>query len=206
MTSINDYIDKIIYINLDRRADRRELIEKQLHEYDISFERFSAIENSTFGAIGCGLSHIAVLEYAKEKQFNNILILEDDFEFIVLKDDLYNYIKALCEPCIHYDVCLLSYNEEYQPAEDTQHPLLKKVSNSQTASGYIVNKHYYDNLISIFKYCIERLNRDNYRTYGIDQGWKLLQKRDTWYRFPERIGIQRPSYSDIEQTHVNYKC
>lgn len=37
-------ISKIYYINLDRRTDRRKFMEKQLNQFDIPFERFSAIE------------------------------------------------------------------------------------------------------------------------------------------------------------------
>jgi hypothetical protein len=39
-----EYIHKVIYINLDRRKDRRNEIEEELQRIDIKAERFSAIE------------------------------------------------------------------------------------------------------------------------------------------------------------------
>ena len=54
-------IDKIFYINLDKREDRRSQIEEQLSHYDLHhYERFSAIYKPLNG-IGCAQSHLAVL-------------------------------------------------------------------------------------------------------------------------------------------------
>ena len=40
--------------------------------------------------------------------------------------------------------------------------------------------------------------------YTNDQSWKPLQEKDNWVCFKKRIGVQRPSYSDIEKINVNY--
>ena len=58
---MSENIDKIIYINLNKRADRKEQIEHELNAFDLSYERFEAIETNGFGCLGCGLSHLAVL-------------------------------------------------------------------------------------------------------------------------------------------------
>ena len=68
-------IDKIYYINLNKRTDRREQIEKELNEFGLNYERFEAIETHGFGIHGCGLSHLAVLKLAKENIYENVLIL-----------------------------------------------------------------------------------------------------------------------------------
>lgn len=74
-------IDKIIYINLNKRIDRRTDIEKDLNDFNLEYERFEAIETPGFGILGCGQSHLAVLKLAKERGYKNILIFEDDFTF-----------------------------------------------------------------------------------------------------------------------------
>ena len=47
------FIDKIIYINLDKRIDRREHMERQLEKFGLTAERFSAIKHEE-GIVGCG--------------------------------------------------------------------------------------------------------------------------------------------------------
>ena len=74
-------IDKIIYINLDKRTDRKAEIEQELQHNNLRFERFPAIQTPE-GCIGCSLSHLQVVKLAKERGYNNILILEDDFMFL----------------------------------------------------------------------------------------------------------------------------
>ena len=79
---INDYFDKVILINLDRREDRLEKISTQLNNLGITFERFSAIDGKELGInpITAGtMSHQKVLEDNIEKR---ILVLEDDAEFV----------------------------------------------------------------------------------------------------------------------------
>jgi hypothetical protein len=47
-------IDKIFYINLDKRKDRQEQIEKELVEFDLfkNSERIQAIETPEIGYLG----------------------------------------------------------------------------------------------------------------------------------------------------------
>jgi len=71
-------IEKVVYINLEERTDRRAEIQKQLsifhHEKIV---RFNAIKHRN-GAIGCSMSHIAALELAIQNNWKNVLIVEDD--------------------------------------------------------------------------------------------------------------------------------
>ena len=80
-------ISKVIYINLNKRTDRKEDIVKELDSFNLDYERFEAIETPGFGIVGCGLSHLSVLKIAKERKYENILILEDDFTFLVSKEE-----------------------------------------------------------------------------------------------------------------------
>ena len=45
---MTEYIDKIIYINLEHRTDRREQIEGELDKFNLSYERFNAIKTKKF--------------------------------------------------------------------------------------------------------------------------------------------------------------
>lgn len=196
------YIDKVFYINLDKRADRKSEIEAELTAFGLPFERFSAISHE-FGAVGCSKSHVAVLKLAKERKYKRILILEDDFTFKVSKEDFDLEMSKIHDSGKIYDVCMISYN--VMKSEPAPEPFWTRVLDSQTTSGYLVNEHYYDTLINLVEPSIPLLEKTHEKyNYAIDVVIKKVQPRDRWYHTNTRIGVQRPGYSDIEEQDVNY--
>ena len=193
-------IDKVFYINLENRTDRKLEIETELYNYGIvDYERFNAIKHEAIGLVGCARSHVEVLKLAKEREYKRVLIFEDDFQFIISNEEFYNCMQKIED--IEFDVCLLSYNL-FKSEELPETPFLKKVIDAETASGYIINQHYYDKLINQFSYGIPLLEQTNYHwLYANDVVWKELQKIDTWYCFNPKIGIQRANtFSDCSKT------
>lgn len=203
-------IDRIFYINLDHREDRRREIENELRKMDIIshdehnpdnkliFERFSAIKHDTIGGVGCGKSHIGVLNLAKERNYSTIIILEDDFMFTVTKEEFH---KQLCYlDGVYMDVCLLSGNlMNYNHSGLT--PNLYRLFKAQTTSGYFIQCRYNDTLIDCFQSAIENFERTNHHwLYAIDVAWHKLQVIDPWYALKTKIGKQRPSHSDCSNT------
>ena len=188
-------IDKIYYINLNKRTDRREQIEKELNEFGLNYERFEAIETHGFGIHGCGLSHLAVLKLAKENNYENVLILEDDFTFLVSKDEFEQQLTSFFDLKLPFDVLMLSYLLKH--TEDTKYESISKVKEAETAAGYLVNKNYYNTLIDLYEWAMPLLNQTKkHWIYANDQVWKRLQAKDSWYYFTKRIGKQAPGYSD----------
>lgn len=198
-------IDHIFYINLDYRTDRREQIETELNNFGLSYERVSAIRFNP-GLVGCGLSHIKVLRLAKERGYKNILILEDDFTFLVSKETFEEQLRLFFDSKIDYDICMLSYN--LYRGMNIGHPSVQKVLEAQTTSGYIVNSHYYDILIHTFETAMKQYQTTHpyHQTHSIDQFWKPLQPVGNWYYFKTRIGKQRASYSDISEVFIDVGC
>ena len=142
-------IDKIFYINLDKREDRRTEIEQELNLMDLPYERFPAIYNES-GPVGCGYSHLSVLKLARDRGYKNVLIFEDDFTFLVSKTELNEYLDKLFNNFRTFDVCFLSYAcSTFE--EIPGHTFIKRVIDSQTASGYIVNETCYNKLISLYE-------------------------------------------------------
>ena len=117
--NIYDNIKEIIYINLEKRKDREEYINKFLKEYfnHIKITRFKAIEpkqaikypfikekikhsknaNQLPGITGCYSSHICILnrlfnKYKNKNTNDFVLIVEDDTQFNN------NFIDKLKEP------------------------------------------------------------------------------------------------------------
>jgi glycosyl transferase family 25 len=198
-----DKITKAIYINLDKRVDRRENIEKELNEFGLTYERFPAIETHGFGILGCGLSHLQVLKIAKERNYENVLILEDDFTFLVTKEEFEKQLSHFFNLQLSYDVCFLSYSVIHDLELDNG--IVNKVLHSQSASGYIVHNKCYDKLIELYEYAIPLLEQTQMHwVYANDQVWKQLQETGEWYYFIKRLGKQMSGYSDNAECFMHY--
>ena len=204
LNSLTD-IKNIFYINLEHRTDRKEHIETQLKSVGLTqFERFNAVKLAN-GRIGCSMSHLRCLQTAKDRNYEHLLICEDDTTF--LNPALFiNQINTLLKKNHKWDVLLLSGNNipPYQPIDET----CIRVSHCQTTTCYLVNGHYIDTLIHNYKEGIQHLMREpeNHRQYAIDMYWLQLQKRDMWLLLVPLSIIQREDYSDIEQRRTNYSA
>jgi hypothetical protein len=91
MQSLRDYFERVVCINLDRRSDRWEQVQRNLSDIEWPFrqcERFGAVDGALGkppawwraggGAWGCLQSHLRVIERAVMDGVSSILILEDD--------------------------------------------------------------------------------------------------------------------------------
>lgn len=206
-----EFIDKIVYINLDHREDRRQIMQKLFDEGQIPPEkihRFSAIKHK-FGIVGCSMSHISVLKLAKEQKWKNVLIMEDDLTWKDFEEN-YKQLETLPE----FDVCMIG--GQYLEKSNL------KVTGAFYTNAYIVSSHYYDTLLDNFetglslkldkkmfsfgslekknKLYENMVNEDYWNC--LDVYWIKLQLRDNW------IGIsmieQVPTYSDLYNKDVDH--
>jgi glycosyl transferase family 25 len=199
---MSHYIDHIFYINLDSRTDRCEEFENQMKEYGFEYERFSAICEPQNGALGCTKSHLAVLRLAKERNYHRVLVFEDDFMFTVSPGTVQEQLSQLLDTPVPFDICFLSYN--VLVSEETSYSFLRRAIETQTSSGYIIERHYYDRLIENFESSVYGFEHRTHGNHALDIEWKRLQPIDRWYYFITRLGIQRPGYSDIDKKIVSY--
>jgi len=206
INSLTD-IKHIFYINLEHRKDRKEHVESQLKSVGLTqFERFNAVKLSN-GRVGCSMSHLQCLKLAKERNYDHLLICEDDTTFlnpILFKNQINTFFQNININIKKWDVLLLGGNNvpPYQPIDDT----CIRVSHCQTTTCYLVQNHYFDTLITNIKEGIQHLMRepDNHRYYAIDMYWLQLQKKDIWLLIVPLSVIQKEDYSDIEQRRTNY--
>lgn len=201
LNSIKD-IQHCYYINLEHRTDRKEHVENQLNYFSLNPKRFNAIKLKN-GAIGCSLSHIKLLEYAKENNFEHILIVEDDILFLNPDLFLQQFNKFLSNNN-NFDVLLLAGNNmpPFKYIDDT----CIKVTRCQTTTAYLVKNHYYDTLINNFREGLHKLiiQPSLHNFYAIDKYWFHLQEKDNWFLIIPLSITQKPSYSDIEKRFTNY--
>jgi GR25 family glycosyltransferase involved in LPS biosynthesis len=204
---MSHHIEKIFYINLDKREDRREEIETELKDYQLfeNTERVQAILTPGQGILGCTMSHLNAINLAKERNYNNVLILEDDFQFTISKEEFENQLQTFFNSKIEYDVCMISYN--IQRSEPTEYPFLTKVLEAQTASGYIIHHTFYDKMIELYEWAIPLLDQTKeHWHYANDQCWKRLQPEAKWYCLANRCGRQRAGYSDNSGQFEDHDC
>ncbi len=192
-------LNNVFYINLDYRTDRKIKIEKQLNILEWQYERFPAIKHNN-GSIGCSMSHLKLLELAKENNLDYIVILEDDITFTNIKlfqTQLNKFLKS----DIHYDILLLGGNSYASPAYQRLAQFCIRTFNCQTTIGYIAKKHFYDILIKNFKESIENLKKYNKPAlYACDIHWKKLQRNYTFlFLTPPTVTQIVGDYSDIDK-------
>ena len=193
--------DHIYVINLKNRQDRLEHVNKEFSKFNITPTRFNAVQ-TTDGAIGCTLSHIKCLELAIENNYEQIFICEDDITFTDVNTLQYSLDK-FNKNIKTWDMLIIGGNvvKPYEQIDD----YCLKISNCQTTTGYIVNKHYYSTLLLNFRTGVQQLlSTKNPKQFAIDIYWKLLQQTDKWYLLYPLTVTQYENYSDIEKRKTNY--
>jgi glycosyl transferase family 25 len=192
-----DKIEKVIYINLAHRTDRRQQIEKELSVFPPEkVIRFDAIYEKTRGHLGCSKSHIAVLEMAIREGWKNYLVIEDD----MIWDNIESGSQILNNLFDNKpDVIVLGGTSI---TRDTY-----RLSRCYCTTAYLVFNHYYETLLVNFREGALLLqNNYNHNTpYAIDQYWHRLQEKDNWYIVYPIICLQRAGYSDINRRRQELK-
>ncbi len=195
---------QIIYINLEERRDRIQEIKGELAKLGMSGTRFPAVKKSP-GSLGCGLSHVGVLELAIKRGLKQVLVLEDDAVIVDL-DRLKRVLEQASK--MDFDVLSLSHNslttrvrkDGAQPPEG-----LVRAEEMQTTAAYLVRGHYMPKLLQTFRKSVQGLRKEgNKSKFAIDIFWKKLQKSDRWLCTNPSVIYQRPGYSDIAQRHHDY--
>lgn len=192
-----------IYINLEHRKDRNESVLKELSKINIQNpERFNAIEMKN-GAIGCSLSHIKCIEIAMKRNYDYIMICEDDIE--ILNPSLFvENINKFLNSQIEWDVVLIAGNNMIPYNFVTEYCI--KIYNCLTTTGYIVKNKYFSTLLNNYKEGVTKLMKEQSNSsYKIDKYWLSLQNKDNWYMIIPPTIIQKEDYSDIEKKVTNFR-
>lgn len=205
MNKINwNFVDKIVFINLEKRQDRLAEITDELKVLSAPADKivhFKAIEEKE-GAIGCAKSHLCVLNMAEKNNWKNVLILEDDMVFQRDEASIKRFNLFLDELTqINWDVGFLSAS--YFTIKKVKE-VIYKVELAYLANSYLVNQHYYKKLMGNFSEAIERMeNGESRHRAGLDSNWMKLMKKDSWYGVYPCVGHQSPGMSDIENVNMD---
>jgi len=209
MTLINwKPIDRVIYINLNTRRDRRIHMACQREKLGIPAEKIIRLEAVAYtpGYIGCTKSHILALEMAQENHWKNVLILEDDIEFhhdeaSVIR--LNKYLAAL--DSVAWDVAFLAAHYlSVLPLSSVDY--IVRAQKAWCGCAYLVNSHYYDKLLANYRQSVAMLMQGGQKNhFALDGHWHELMTVDCWLGVFPNLGYQVADKSDIEGMCVDYR-
>jgi hypothetical protein len=211
------------YINLDKREDRKEKIENQLKDFNISgVERHSAFSEYNSNTLNCKRSHLQLFQKLLETDFETLLVLEDDCLFLdVLKnegDKIFNDINNT-----NWDIFWLGCRNRRTPIKDINNCL--QVSSVSYAQSYLIKRDFCkfiidnfseinvfsqpatpDELLSLAPYGIDVvMNPSKYNYYELDQPLDVLPTIYKALCYKEGLTTQYSSYSDLWFFTPNYE-
>jgi glycosyl transferase family 25 len=204
-----EQVDVIFYINLEKRADRKEHFLQEMKKFCVDeskIVRIDAVYN-TNGALGCTKSHIKALEqFMANPAWLTCIIFEDDFTFCDTSvENNTALLKKFFMNFTDWGMLLLASNQNRSPSKETHIEGIKEVVYSQTTSGYCIHKDSVTEVYNNFKESAAALEKgDAVYQYALDVFWnRLTMKR---FCFSPNMGYQCPGYSDIENRNVSYGC
>jgi len=209
----NEHFPVCHYINLDERRDRDDTVKDQFTKHDLSVYRWQATtlteEESTSitndGALkshalnvpaqqACALSHLDLITHARNNDYDNIFIFEDD---VVLHDDFNKLFDASLHDLLNHDpewdMFFLGSNPVGPIKRITEN--LGQLTNAHCAHAYAVNKHFYDTILE-FSFT---------RSVCTDAWYNDLMRSHKCYTSLPNITWQCEGFSDLCGFNVNYK-
>jgi len=196
--------DKVFCINLDRRKDRLESFVNEVEKYDLgNFDRISAVDGLTLNQkspninsaeLGLILTNIKILEISIQKNYNSILILEDDCKFEPEILNIESYFKQLPED---WDMLYMGGNHNTHMGISPPTKINDKVIKLRnTYSTHLVGVK--SKMFTIIKDLISKKNKP------IDVFYSELQTKFNVYSFYPAIAKQKQGFSDISKINVDY--
>ena len=186
--TIFDFIDKVVYINLEKRSDRRTHMESETSIFGNKVIRYEAIECER-GTLGCTKSHIGVLKMAILNNWRNVLVLEDDIKLNTNQYAIKEFVRLSKSD---FDVILLGGTRVR--FED----ITFKLNHANCTHAYIVNNHYFHNILDNFKQSAESYEAIPNNRYQIDVYWNSLIAKDNWFITIPNLMYQIEGYSDVD--------
>lgn len=207
-----EYINTIYYCNLECRPDRKIEFLGEMEKIGVPAEkihRIEAVYTPGFGILGCGKSHNLALRHFLQSGKDICAIFEDDFMFTESKETVDKVLRQIFEKNIYFDCIMLSGN--ILQAIETEIPFLKKVFDGQTTSSYIITRNFASILLQLWEEAATRMeehitqNGKICHWFCLDIAWKQLQPPNHWFVVEPKFGLQRESFSDIENKITNHK-
>lgn len=210
-----DKFDKIYYLNLDSREDRKNRIEDHFNKFKVKAERIPGtiitpeqvseynkgmvLDEYNLGLaparIGCATTQLKAIQAAKDAGAKNVLIFEDDA--FIFEEHIEAFKEALkeLEYLPKWDMLFLGANVLAPIHQITPH--IGKMTGAYCAHAYAVNSHFYDKILD-FRF-------DVFKAYDEYLFNEMRNPKYNIYAILPIVATQYESYSNIEGKNVNYR-
>jgi len=209
-----NYIDYILYINLDRSINRYLEINKILKNIEIKYSKISAIDGKIIEnlkdkidvnferlmsnyEIACTLSHIKTINYCKYLKGNYFMICEDDISFYNLKYFKHD-LKNIITNCPTFDILLL-YKTTLLNHDNLYIKWYPEISG---AVCYIISRNGINKLINLAKYNYTKNNFSFDKNINFDVSDVYLYKNLNTYVYKYNFISTACDDSSIHPTHL----
>jgi len=209
----------VYVINLDKRPDRYNKIIQNINTYSkiLNVKRFSAINgeerNEKYATwIYCALSHLALIEMAKERNLDYIMVMEDDNQITstLFDDKLMRLMKIPDWEVYNGNPTYLNRDVENIKCIFPC-PIVISYKYGKTTNFMIYRKNSYDRLLILKQiyldiiYNIYTCNKTQYLNYEIQAYDNLLcQFKIKFVTIYPYLTTQSTDYSDIAGQVVSY--
>jgi hypothetical protein len=187
-------------INLKRREDRLKHIQKEMEYMGWDYELFEAIDEGSY--VGCTLSHLNILKIAKERNYESVLIIEDDCTFMPYAK---SFIKKIEEESKDFEfaICNLAPTLNRPVSGSDENPLFLDITNlpeklEHHRDIFATNMIIYHNSIydDVFHITGTTYGPPNY--YPIDEfNFRFIISKKQSYCPILPIGPQMADWSDV---------
>jgi len=191
-------------VNLERRPDRLEHIKKEMEYIGWDFELFKAIDLNNHG--GCSLSHFEILKLAKERNYESVMVIEDDCTFLPYSKSLINKIENETDE-FEYGVINFAPTLNRPVLQSSIQPLFLDITNlppkkEHERGIFATNFMLYHN--SIYDGVMEIAKPENLGYYAIDDFiYQFVYPRKQSYSPILPLAPQISSWSDVSQGQYN---
>lgn len=216
MSILNTYFDKIYCINLEKRKDRWEEMLIEFSKHDINVEKFIASDGNVFnwvpptkieykktsfnGQMGCIASHVRIYWDVIKNNYNRVLIIEDDCNFVDnLNEKFEEVIKDVPE-----DWELLYFGGVHETRKGKFIP--EKLTDNVVIGRRVITTTCYGITLETCKKALEVIKPDKPEKHTAIDGFLAagLQPNVKTYAFHPPLAWQRASYSDIQNGMRDY--
>lgn len=199
-----DSIDKIYIINLETREDRYLETVRELMKLNVPLDKIHRFIGVVADCWGCSASHLQVIQDMVKSEYNNVIVLEDDFSLTGFIDKIKRDLQLFLSRKYDYDICLLTCHIDCKkvPQDDL---LWKTYTWCSTCGGYIISKQGAGKVLPIWTEALENLKKTKrHQNYACDVSWAEVQKDGKVFQFRNKVGFQRPQFSGGKFTFYMY--
>jgi GR25 family glycosyltransferase involved in LPS biosynthesis len=198
--------DEVFCVNLDRRPDRLENFNKQVEKYDLgNYTRVSAVDGKLLapeeksgrlqdGELGLLLTVEKIISYSIEKEYETILVVEDDCYFTEEINNIDVYFEHLPSD---WNMLYMGGNHNIHMGMPPPQIINEKVARLHNT----FTTHFVGIKNNVFNLILENIKE---RSKPLDMLYSDLQKKINAYTFYPAIAKQISDYSDIQSRVVDY--